>query len=101
MGLDGNYYSIEAISDALSAAGSIAASSHDEAEIVRGHLIPLSEILQMNCAVLYAGAESPLAEMSPVRVRSVGRRDLQAPTSVPESLEAYVRAAQHSAVTSY
>lgn len=101
MGLDLNYYSIEAVSDALAAAGSVAANSQDEAEIIRGHLAPLIEILQMNGGVFYATQGGPLAALSPVRVCGAGRRDLQPPPSVPASMESFIRNTAGQVVTSY
>ena len=49
MGGGANLYSLEAISDALIGAGSIAASSRDEQQIIRGYLVPLQNVLHAGC----------------------------------------------------
>ena len=101
MGAEQNFYSIESISDALLEAGSLAAQSRDETEIIHGHLKPMAEILQMNCAVFYAGESSPLAAISPVRVLCEGRHDLQPPQHIPVAMEGFIRGCTQHMVTSH
>src|SRR5437867_3996664 len=61
MGGGANLYSIEAISDALIGAGSIAANSQDEQQIIRGYIVPLQTVLQAECVVFYASESAQLS----------------------------------------
>ncbi|MCU1310613.1 MAG: multi-sensor hybrid histidine kinase [Candidatus Angelobacter sp.] len=100
MGGGANLYSIEAISDALIGAGSIAASSQDEQQIIRGYLQPLQNVLQAECVVFYASEASPLTPMQPMKLQNESAAPLEIPQSIKPAMEAFIRNAPHQTITS-
>src|SRR5437879_1439895 len=100
MGGGANLYSIEAISDALIGAGSIAANSRDEQQIIRGYLVPLQNVLQAECVVFYPSDPAPLVPMQMIRMPESGYRLELSPTIRP-AIEAFIRSASHQTITSH
>ncbi|MCU1284946.1 MAG: multi-sensor hybrid histidine kinase [Acidobacteriales bacterium] len=97
MGGGANLYSIEAISDALIGAGSVAANSHDEQQIIRGYLTPLQNVLQADCVIFY-GCES---SQSPLPVIKLQRPDanFDVPLAIKPAMEAFIRSSSHQTTT--
>ncbi len=98
MGGGANLYSLEAISDALIGAGSIAASSRDEQQIIRGYLVPLQSVLHAGCVAYFSSISSPL----PVTSITVPDRQThyELPPQLLASMELAIRNAAHQTVTS-
>src|SRR3954467_4678488 len=97
MGGGANLYSIEAISDALIGAGSVAANSHDENQIIRGYLVPLQNVLQADCVVFY-GSESSRPTLPMIRLQETSS-GLELPTAIKPAMEAFIRNSAHQTIT--
>jgi CheY-like chemotaxis protein len=98
MGGGANLYSLEAISEALMGAGSIAAASSDEQQIIRGYLAPLAKVLHASCVAFFPSASSPISA-SPV-IHSQEPERFQLPSQLLASMELAIRNAAHQTVTS-
>jgi len=85
-------YSIEAISDALISAGSIAANSQDEQQIIRGYLVPLKNILQAECVAFYSSETSPFGQLPLIMMQEPGE-PLQLPSTINPLMESFIRSA--------
>src|SRR5437016_13350038 len=103
MGGGANLYSLEAISDALIGAGSIAAGSRDEQQIIRGYLVPLGKVLQAGCVAFFPATSSPFSTMPPMRLpeSAEGERGAyELPPQLLASMELAIRNAAHHTITS-
>lgn len=98
MGGGANLYSIEAISDALIAAGSVAARSHDEQQIIRGYLVPLQAVLHAGCVAFFPSLSSVTQTAAVVEPSDAKRYDL--PPQIMAAMELAVRNAPHQTITS-
>jgi CheY-like chemotaxis protein len=98
MGGGANLYSLEAISDALIGAGSIAASSRDEQQIIRGYLVPLQNVLHAGCVAFFPSVSSPSQTMPLMQMQHASQFDL--PAQLLSSMEMVVRTAPHQTITS-
>lgn len=96
MGGGANLYSLEAISDALIGAGSIAASSRDEQQIIRGYLVPLQSVLHTECVAFFPSISAP-SGLSGVMAEGLS---MQLPPQLLASMELAIRNAAHQTVTS-
>src|SRR5882757_1314351 len=99
MGGGANLYSIEAISDALIGAGSVAANSQDEQQIIRGYLVPLQTVLQVESVVFYASESAQLAPMPPIILQPAA--PLELPQGIKAAMETFIRNASHQTITSH
>ena len=78
MGGGANLYSLEAISDALMGAGSVAAGSRDEQQIIRGYLAPLRNVLHAGCVAFFPSVGSHLASIPMIQLNAAGERGASA-----------------------
>src|SRR3954447_20240799 len=98
MGGGANLYSLEAISDALIGAGSIAAASRDEQQIIRGYLQPLRNVLQAACVAFFPSQSSHFASMPLIRLEEQTQFEL--PAQLLASMELAIRNAAHQTISS-
>src|SRR5438270_1365638 len=98
MGGGANLYSLEAISDALIGAGSIAASSRDEQQIIRGYLQPLRNVLQAGCVAFFPSASSHTSSMPVIQLQE--SKQFELPAQLLSSMELAIRNAAHQTITS-
>src|SRR5437879_1864383 len=98
MGGGANLYSIEAISDALIGAGSIAASSQDEQQIIRGYLIPLQTVLHAGCVAFFPSVSSATSSSGMIQLQESSRYEL--PAQILSAMELAIRNAPHQTITS-
>src|SRR5438309_11973603 len=98
MGGGANLYSLEAISDALIGAGSIAASSRDEQQIIRGYLQPLRNVLQAGCVAFFPSASPHTSSMPVIQLQESKQYEL--PAHLLSSMARAIRNAAHLTITS-
>src|SRR4051812_1296322 len=98
MGGGANLYSLEAISDALIGAGSIAAASRDEQQIIRGYLAPLRNVLHAGCVAFFPSISSNSSSMQLLQLQDA--EAFQLPAQLLSSMELAIRNAAHQTITS-